>query len=453
MKKLFFIFLSLFSFSISAQDHFAGISTSTRVGILNVANNPAELMNLKNKFEINGFGISANVSNSKIGFKDIINDKDLYKAIFTGNEPVSFKLDTEIYGPSYAVKLSKFGFAIGTKLNGKFDIIDVDVNLGNAIANNDLGALASTVINNTQNQRIVGTTWGEVDLSAAVNLLNSESNKFNVGITGKLLFPGSFANVGASNYFGTISEIGVGTSATTQLTNTLASLNFSYSGGLANSFTNFSDYQKSLFGKLNGFAVDLGVNYQFKDESDSDKKKYKLNVGLSLKNLSSMTFADDNNASTDYKLQIGNIPLKLDVFNDINSVDQIEAKLIASGFLNKTVKNSNDFVVKLPATFNAYADVKIVSKFFITGYIQKRIKENSENDQVTTQNLTSITPRFSTDYFEVFVPYTITEFAGNNIGLGFRIGGFYLSSTSAISALNINSKQIDFNLGFRYGFL
>ncbi len=450
MKKLFFISLSLLSFSISAQDHFAGISTSSRVGILNVANNPAELINLKNKFEINGFGLSANVSNSKIGFKDIVNDKDLYKAIFQGTDPVTFKLDTEIYGPSYAVKLSKFGFAISSKLNAKFDIVDVDVNLGSAIANNDLGALFTTTINNDKNQRIVGTTWGEIDLSGAFNLLDTDKHKFNVGATGKLLFPGSFANVGASNYFGQITEIGT----STELSNTLANLNFAYSGGLANSFTDFGDYQKSLFGKLNGFAFDLGVNYQFKEGSDSDKKKYKLNVGLAVKNLGSMTFKDPNNASTDYELKIGNVnTLNLNIFDNINSVDQIEAKLISSGFLNKTVKNSSDFVVKLPSTFNLYADVKIISKFFITGYLQKKLKQNNENDQVTTQNLTSITPRFSTNYFEVFVPYTITEFAGNNIGLGFRVGGFYLSSTSAISALNTNSKQIDFNLGFRYGFL
>ncbi len=450
MKKVFFLSLLFISLAVSAQDHFAGISTSCRVGILNVGNNPAELMNLNNKFEVNGFGISANISNSKISFKDVLSDKDLYKQIFSGTDPVSFKLDTEIYGPSYAVKLSKFGFAISSKLNAKFDIVDVDVNLGNAIANNDFGVLLTTQINNNKNQRIVGTTWGEIDLSGAFNIIDSDEHKFNVGTTVKLLFPGSFANVGASNYFGLISE----TLTTTKLTNTNANLNFAYSGGLANSFTNFNDYQKSLFGALNGFAVDLGVNYQLKDETDSDKKKYKLNIGLAIKNMGSMTFKDDNNASTDYKFSIENAEsLDLNEFQNINSIDEIEKILITKGFLDKTVKNSSDFVVKLPTVFSAYADLKIISKFYLTGFMQRKLKNNNENDQVTTQNLLSFTPRFCTNYFEVFLPYTITEFAGNNIGLGLRVGGFYLASTSAISALSNNSKQIDFNFGFRYGFL
>jgi hypothetical protein len=39
-----------------------------------------------------------------------------------------------------------------------------------------------------------------------------------------------------------------------------------YSGNLNNGFTDFGSYSKSLFGKLNGFAVDLGFNYQLKTQ-------------------------------------------------------------------------------------------------------------------------------------------------------------------------------------------
>ena len=53
MKKsllLFSLILANFSF---AQDHFSGVTTSSRVGILNVGINPAELTNLSKKFEVN----------------------------------------------------------------------------------------------------------------------------------------------------------------------------------------------------------------------------------------------------------------------------------------------------------------------------------------------------------------------------------------------------------------
>lgn len=52
MKKvsllLFFIGISSF-----AQEHFSGISTSKRGGLLNTHNNPAELVNMNSKFEVN----------------------------------------------------------------------------------------------------------------------------------------------------------------------------------------------------------------------------------------------------------------------------------------------------------------------------------------------------------------------------------------------------------------
>jgi hypothetical protein len=50
------------------------------------------------------------------------------------------------------------------------------------------------------------------------------------------------------------------------LNDTKANLNIAYSGNLNNGFTDFGSYSKSLFGKLNGFAVDLGFNYQLKTQ-------------------------------------------------------------------------------------------------------------------------------------------------------------------------------------------
>jgi hypothetical protein len=51
------------------------------------------------------------------------------------------------------------------------------------------------------------------------------------------------------------------------------------------------------------------------------------------------------------------------------------------------------------------------------------------------------------------LPISHSEFAGGNVGLGFRLGGFYLGSGSVITALMNDSKQIDLNMGFRWAFL
>jgi hypothetical protein len=466
MKKQLFAFLILFNFNGFAQEHFTGLTNSSRVGIITVGMNPAELSNLANKFEFNTFGTSINVSNNKIGFNDIIDGKDLKNLLFIGTDPVNMRLDAEVYGPSVAFKLLKWGFAVTTKANGKLNVIDVDVNLGDALINkaqNDLLTTGGTTISNSNNQRLVGTTWGEVGLSVARSIINSEDNKFSVGATFKLLFPGSYSNLGISAFNGTIYKNTTVVNGTPlnaiYLKDSNANLNFAYSGNLADSFTNFNDYSKSIFGGLNGFMGDIGVNYQRKDKSIVDvlksNNKYKVNLGLSIKNIGSMTFKNDNNYSTDYKLNVGNPGINIEDFSGIDNLNQVENKLIAKGVLDKTNANKKDFTVKLPTTFVAYADIKVISKIYVSGYYQKKLSNDSDNDQITAQDIITVTPRINLGLFEAFVPLTQSEISGFNAGFGFRLGGFYLGSGSIISAglNNKNSKQADIYTGFRWAFL
>jgi hypothetical protein len=456
MKKLNLILLALISYSGFSQDHFAGLNTSSRVGILNTSINPAELSNMSKRFEVNIVGLSLNVANNKIGYSDLMSDTDLESLLFRGNDPVNMRVDTEIYGLGLAMKYKKWGFAITSKAHGKLDIIDVDPKLGDALVNSALNSAlgSSATIKNDYNQRLNGTTWGEVGFTLSRNLVDKEKYKVNVGATFKLLFPGSYANLGLDKFQGTITSNNAGQ---VYMSNTNASLNIAYSGGLASSFTTVSDYSQSVFGGMNGFATDLGFNYQWKDKPETNPKKnwnkYKLNVGLAVRNIGTMTFKDDNNNSTNYSLNIvGTQSLNLNQFENVDSLKDIESILVSSGFLTKNQSNK-DFKVKLPTVFSAYADVKIVSKLFITGYIQQKLNDDNANDQISIQNSVTITPRVNLGYFEVYSPWTNNEVSGLNGGIGFRVGGFYLGSGSIVTAMINDSKQADFYTGFRWAFL
>ena len=107
MKKLFIattLLVQLFSY---AQEHFAGLSTSSRVGIIAADINPAELNNMSHKFEINGFGTSINVANNKVSIKDVRTGSNFEKQLFTGTEPVNARVDAVILGPGIAIKIRK----------------------------------------------------------------------------------------------------------------------------------------------------------------------------------------------------------------------------------------------------------------------------------------------------------------------------------------------------------
>ena len=83
----------------------------------------------------------------------------------------------------------------------------------------------------------------------------------------------------------------------------------------------------------------------------------------------------------------------------------------------------------------------------------KKLNDNNSNDQITTQNIISITPRVNLGFFEAYSSWSNSEISGLNGGVGFRLGGFYIGSSSVITALINDSKQADFYTGFRWAFL
>lgn len=446
MRNLLVFLFCLCLFKVTAQDHFSGIKNSNGFSLLSAAVNPAELSNLNSKYEINFFSASVNASNNKVGFNELVkNSGNIADLLFQGNEPVNLRIDAEIYGPGFAIKKDKWTFAISSKAFAKLNFIDIDPKLGEAVNNGTLGSVVSTsLLSNEKNQRLNGTSWGEIGFSAARNLFENEKNKFSVGTSLKLLFPGSYTNFGVDQFKGKI-DVVLGEA---YLNDTNANLNIAYSGNLRNGFTNFGDYSRSLFGKLNGFAVDLGLNYQLKDA-----QSYKLNAGVSIKNIGGMTFKEANNASNNYTLNIPpssvtNSGLNLNNFQNVNSLEEAETILLQSGYLTKKESNK-DVKVKLPTTFIAYVDFKVIPKFFVSVYTQQKLNSDRKNDQISTQNIVSVTPRFSLKNYDLYSSWSTNEISGITGGFGFRVYGFYLGSSSIITAVTSDSKQADLYLGYR----
>jgi hypothetical protein len=362
------------------------------------------------------------------------------------------RIDAEFNGPGFAMKINKWAFGISTKAYTKLNLVDVDTKLGNSV-NNSLNSItlgSTTLLNNNYNQRINGTSWGEVGLSLARNLFDDEKHKFNVGTTIKLLFPGTYTNFGLDKFNGEIKVNEIEGEA--YLNNANAKLNIAYSGNLNGDFANFSDYTKSMFGQLNGVALDLGANYQLKDK---ENQGYKLNTGIAIRNIGGMSFDNAGNSSTNYSLKIQSTlanpnGLAMSQFQNSNDLKEVENTLQNDGYLTKT-ESTSSIDVKLPTVFSLYADLKVYSKFYMTLYTQQKLGNDNKDNQITTQNVVSVIPRFSLDNFEVYSAWSANEISGTTGGLGFRIYGFYLGSSSIVTALVSDTKQADFYMGFRFG--
>ncbi len=448
MKKIILTFSILLSISTIAQDRFSGISTSSQVGILNGVNNPAEFANLAKNFEINGIGINVGLANNTVSISDLSSDIDLVDIIFSGNEPVNLRIEASVLGPSFAMKWKEWGFGITTKANTKADLVDFDPTFGRAIVNDYVPDIINNV-NVDENQRFYGIAWGEIGLSVARTVYENEKHKVSAGATFNLLFPGTYSNFGIDNLSGKIVNSDSGTYL---VTNQPSNLNISYSGNLGNEFTDANDFTSSVFGGLNGVSADIGLNYQLKDETIPNK--YKIKVGLSVRNIGSMTFKDDNNYATNYNLDIPvNNPLNLELFTDSNNLGEVEDILRDNGYLVGQPQDKRNFKVAMPTLFTMYADFRVLSKLYLTGYWQQSMKNNNGNEQITALNVFSVTPRVLLGSFEAFVPFTTNNVSDLSVGFGFRLGGFYLGSNALFSALLADNKAADIYMGFRVQFM
>lgn len=446
-KALLILSLSMLNISV-AQEHFSGINISRRVGLLNTSFNPAELTNLSNTYEINVFNSSINVSNNKISFNDIVSsDENIEDLIFEGSDPANMRLDALLIGPAFAMKYKKWAFGITTNAVAKANIIDVDVNLGDALTNSGINSIAGiTDINTQYNQKINAATWGEIGLSLARDLFESDKYKFSAGTNLRLLFPSSFTNFAADKFNGSI----VNVAGDLSLTDTQANLNIAYSGPIADGFTDADNFNDFFSSGINGYALDLGVNFKIK--VTDNPKDYKLNSGLAIRNIGSMTFKSENNISTNYDLNISNTEfLDLNQFEDVDNIRNIEQILLNSGYLTKT-SDESDFSIKLPTLFTAYADLKVAKRFYVSAFTQQKLVDDSDNDFSTTQNSITLTPRFSGENYEIYVPLSDNEISGFTGGFGFRLGGFFMGSGSILTAVLNDTKQADVYLGFSIGF-
>lgn len=442
MKKIFIASALLTLGAIQAQEHFSGLSTSQRTGILTTTVNPAILGTTDNRISVNIVSFSGVMLNNKIGFSNLVGGTNFEDAIFSGNKPASLRADALILGPSISLKVQKWVFSFNTQARTQANMVNIDNRFGNAIVNNMMNGSVSANIAN-HDQRASGVAWGEAGIGIARELFSVGSHSFYGGVDFKILLAGTYINMSSTGFTGELAIQGDNVS----LTDAHSNLNFAYAGALANDFgkvPNFMDY----FGKPGGLSTDVGVNYVWKDESEDS---YRITAGAAVKNIGSMNFNADNNRTVAYEL---NIPegqyLDLAQFKDESDIKVIEQKLLESGFVQQK-SESKDFKIKLPTTFVLHADVRLYNKFYLGGFLQQKMHSDMNDTQLTAQDLITITPRFATKNFELYVPVTNSEISGTAVGIGTRYRGFYIGSGSVITGLTNSSgtHQIDAYMGFR----
>jgi hypothetical protein len=444
MKTKFYFFLLFFITGglVQAQNSFFGVQNSHRKSMHSVWMNPAEINNLHRKVEINLFSVQAGLSNNVLSFQNVLNDTDnVLNGLFqNANQPANVRTNVEIMGPSVGFKLNKWAFGFTTQSFASAHIIDFDPNLGESLTREQTGTFSNIIsINSPYNQRINITGWSELGFTAGLELIELADHSLSVGGTLKLLFPYTYVNIGVDNLNGTL----VQNNDEYYLTNTTGTANINYPEIVLDEEALGLSVSPFNFGNLNGIGIDIGANYKWKDENGT-----KVNAGLSIRNIGSMTFGKDQR-NTSYSI---NIP-EGEIFSldDLDgNLEEIENQLVNSGFFSQNVQ-SDGIKTNLPTLIAAYGELKVTSKFYVSLYGQQNFGNNNKDNQIINQNLIVITPRLLLGNFEIYSPWVNYEVAGLTGGLGLRVGGFFIGSNSILTGLIADTNQLDVHLGISFG--
>lgn len=442
MKKSLLAILVFSSFISASAQSYLGYYHDNYAGVQSVLFNPASIADSRFKTDINLFSFSTAIGNDMyaVSFSDAFKSgydfDNQAKKSFTNNNNVITNFD--IMGPSFMFNITpKQTLAVFTRARAFVNLVGVNGELINEISKEDTAGDFSKTLGNPN---FISNSWGEFGLSYAAVLYQEGQHFLKGGITAKYLQGVANAHFKGENisltYVENMSNSGSSTYTSTG--------DATY--GTSQDFENNSKIDIDSSSK--GFGLDLGLVYEWRPDFDTSKKevanfkelnKYKLRFGLSLTDLGSINY--DKGIQRRYDL---NQTVTKDDYDNAASIDEFLNTYYNASAINGNVKS------KLPTSFHADIDWNIHKKFYLNLNGDFSMVDNKVLNQNTIENRFSITPRFESRWLSFYVPLSVMQYSGAQMGAGLRTGIFYIGSGSVLSnAFAKESKSMDFHLGVK----
>ncbi|GAA4732321.1 hypothetical protein GCM10023229_07740 [Flavisolibacter ginsenosidimutans] len=447
-----------------AQD-FSGYRTGNYTGVNGVFYNPANIADSRYRWDFNLFSVSTAIGNNKALFKlkDIGNTLDgdsIKNKIFAeGSGPSSGLASVVLQGPSVMFNLNKkSAMAVTTRARVMANIVDIDSKLARQIIDDNAGNIGFPyTVSSATNMAVNANAWTEFGLSYAREILDKGKHYFKGGVSLKYLAGAANASVNIGSLNGTINYDAVKNES--YLTNASGRMGLNFGG------INISDFEANdlLSFKSTGFGADIGFVYEFRPDTASlrnewgemrrDLNKYKLRVGVALLDVGGISYTRDLSRSGAYNVHIGSTQrfylssladASLDHFKDtLNKYPQY--------FTEDKTATASSYRISLPTTLQLDVDYRVNNGFYVNGAAQFGLTNTSKNiGNGQYYSSFTLTPRFETGGFGVYLPLGSNALTGFTGGLAIRFGNIILGSGSILSALG-GSKQADFFIGAHFG--
>ena len=477
-KKILPIFILLsFLYSTSFSQDFLGLSTGNYSGITGVSLQPARIVDSRHKFDINLFSTGVNYSNNyflldknvllkfnKNKFDDYASFKDEYlsQASLDAGEKAFFNINNRTQLP--------LSFMAGT---GKKSAIALNMQFrtmiqGRGIAQ-DFAELAyndfyHAPLNNTtidvSGISINSLSWAEVGLTYGRVLISSGEHFLKGAITGKYLAGLSSINISSNDL-----RFGVNSDSTFNFNTSNVSYNHNKNADFDQLFN------KNFNPDANAFGFDAGLVYEYRGNIDKfkylkfddeksydalrrDVNKYIFKFGVSLLDVGMFNFNKPANVNS-FQGNINSWDIRNANYNSIKNFD--------TALANRVLPNLNDpgnYNVYLPTALSAQFDVKFVKGLFLNVMSYWPVTLGDEpGKRFNKYGYYSITPRFETRHFGLYIPYTVTQrndlsdYKQHLLGATVRLGPLFIGSSNLGSMLfNNKLKSADVHVGLKIGF-
>lgn len=453
-KRNLLSFLTLFLTSSQGwAQNFSGFNTGNYAGVTGVSLQPASIADSRYKFDINLISTDVFFSNNYV-----LMDKDALlrfnKNAFKNFDTFKEKYLTESpsgFGNRYFANVSnrtqlplsfmasigkKSAIALNMQSRTMMQINNVNGNLASLAYNNFFKPEYAGVTLDASNIKVQGINWAEAGLTYAQVLFDNKKHFLKGGITAK--------------YIGGLSSFYLNTNSLTGGVNADSSIFFN-AAGVEYKHSNDADFSNLTDGVFNPDAksvgFDIGLEYEFRgnaadrqkiskyknqdlDNIDRrDENKYFIKVGVSLNDIGVLNF-NRAPSSQNFRGNVMDWRVRDEHFNNIVEVNQ------AINSRTQALPSRSRYKINLPTAFSAQVDIRFLRDIYVNfvAYRPVQLDKGSDAYNFTNYGYYTITPRWETKFFGIYLPYTIADEnsfnLGNQLGAALRVGPVFFGSSN-----------------------
>jgi outer membrane protein OmpA-like peptidoglycan-associated protein len=452
MKKYIpILLLTLLMVKISNAQRYYGIANSNYAATNGLYINPANIADNRMLMDLNFFSVNFAV-NQNYGyiknfrsFTDALNNgKDIEFTRSSKTENIGFSLLGEVRGPSFMMQIGKKQ-AIGLLTRGRVVASGTGINTDYFTFIND-GIRGVKLANGTTftsgNVNTNVHAFTEIGIAYGREILNEGSNYVKIGAVLKRYNGLAFSSARLDNF--SVKLLDTSLSKVQYDGSIIASKSFSNSNG----FDNLTSKNILFNGAGSGVGIDIGGVYEYRDGEEIStaryENKYKYKIGFAIQDLGSMKYKaspDNENyiINTNGPKTVSSADTARLGFDDITSYFKSIPGVTST-------KDNGAVKVKAPTVITIYGDYKFSKHIYINALFTGGLVGN-KTAGTRTPFQAVITPRFEGTFLDAGLPISYNGLSKDvKVGLGLRLGIFYIGSDDLISSSTGLSKFTSANV-------